>query len=351
LAQFDHERDFLYSRVRTIESDLSGASSTVDNVRSKLASIDAALASLPSRLMTVRSRGYAALAYLEKSVEKLCTRWAETAPRLKQAYAETLEPLAARARMLEADVRRLRLEIDAGNLFLAQSRAGTLSIEASTVRAQAVSEAARISGSLNEFASSIDALDRDLKMAEKTLALFAQASFQLSQQESPVLAIEGKMLSGEKLEGTLYFTNQRFIFEGLKEVVLEKRLFIATKKKTERTVVIQQPIGALAEVTKGRVGLVAWTGVYLRFKPELQLGEVPFDVKDWEADVITRFFKYIIGGEADSDIAAVKGTTVAKEPTAKVLRCPNCSAPYTDEILKGQTTVQCKYCGATILLQ
>jgi hypothetical protein len=199
--------------------------------------------------------------------------------------------------------------------------------------------------------SSINALDRDLKVAEKTVELFAQATFPFKQEESPVLAIDGKIMTGDKSEGTLYFTNQRFVFEGKKEIVLEKKFFIATKKKIERTVMMEQPIGALQEIFKGRVGLLAWTGVYVRFKPERRLEETPFDVKGWEADVITRFFGYIIGGEADRDIAAIRGVSVKQAPTIQIVRCSNCSAPYTREIYKGQTIVQCEYCGTQIAIQ
>jgi hypothetical protein len=123
-----------------------------------------------------------------------------------------------------------------------------------------------------------------------------------------------------KNEGTLYFTNHRFIFEGKREVILEKKLFIATKKKLERVVLIEQPIGALQELSKGRVGLIAWTEIYVRFKPEHRLEETPFDVKDWEADVIRGLFNYVIGGEADREIATIKGITVKEAPSY-----PDCS--------------------------
>jgi DNA-directed RNA polymerase subunit RPC12/RpoP len=211
-------------------------------------------------------------------------------------------------------------------------------------------EAGKVSTPLNEFISSVNAIDRDLKVAEKTVELFSLATFPLKQEESPVLAIEGKIMTGEKSEGTLYFTNQRFIFEGKKEVVLEKKLFIATKKKVERTVLIEQPIGALQEISKGRVGLLAWTGIYIRFKPERGLAETPFDVKGWEADIITRFFSYIIGGEADRDIVSIKGTTIKEAPTIQLVRCPHCGAPYTREIYKGETSVKCEYCGTLIVI-
>jgi hypothetical protein len=348
MAYTNRERDALYSQLRSIESELSGASAAISDVESKLARIEGAMGSLPSRLATVRGRGYAAMGHLEKSIELLTRKWAESAPLLKQAFLNNVQPLTAQIRILESEARRLQVEMDHGNIIYCQSVATRLRIDASSLKARAISEASKVSAPINELTSSIDAIDRDLKIAEKTVELFSQASFQLKQDESPVLAIEGKIMTGEKNDGTLYFTNQRFIFEGKREVVLEKKLFIATKKKLERTVLIEQPIGALQEISKGRVGLIAWAGIYIRFKPERRLEETPFDVKGWETDVITRFFSYIIGGEADRDIATIRGVTVKEAPSIQIVRCPNCGAPYTREIYKGQTSVQCEYCGASI---
>jgi hypothetical protein len=350
MAQIDREKQALYSRLSSIESDLSGASGAISEVQSKLAYVEGAMGSLPSRLATVRGRGYAAMGHLEKSVDLLTAKWTESAPLVKQAFLNSVEPLTPQIRALEAEARNLRTQINSGNIASSQSLANRLSMDASSLKARTVSEASKVSAPLNELVSSINAIDRDLKIAEKTVELFSQAVFPFKQEESPVLAIEGKIMAGDKCEGTLYFTNQRFIFEGKKEVVLEKKLFIVTKKKIERTVLIEQPIGALQEITKGRVGLIAWTGIYVRFKPERQLEEKPFDVKGWEADVITRFFGYIIGGEADKDIATIRGVQVKEAPTIQIVRCSTCGAPYTREIYKGQTSVQCEYCGTLIVI-
>jgi len=351
LAYPDREREALNARLRAIESDLSSALAAISDVEGKIARIDGATAALPSRLTTVRGRGYAAMGHLEKSIELMTKKWMEVSPTIKQNFYSNVQPLTAQIRALQSEVQRLRAGAGLGGVVFGWASVGSLSAEASTIKARVIAETAKINASLGEFLGSIDAIDRDLKIAEKTMELFSFASFPLKPDESPVLAIEGKIMAKDKCEGTLYFTNQRFIFEGKKEVVLEKKLFIATKKKMERTVLIEQPIGALQEISKGRVGLVAWTGVYIRFKPERRLDETPFDVKDWEADVITRFFQYIIGGEADRDIATVKGITVKEAPTIQVVRCPHCGAPYTKEIYKGQTSVQCEYCGTSIILK
>ncbi|MEM3549565.1 MAG: hypothetical protein QXN87_05995 [Candidatus Bathyarchaeia archaeon] len=349
--QFERQREALYSRLSLAESDLTAASSAISQVEARLNQIDGATASLPSRLTSIRNRGYAAMGHLEKSIELLSKKWAEASPTIRHSFYTNVQPLTSQIRALEAEAGRIRGEIGMGNIALSHMRISRLSTEASTLRARVAGETGKINIALNEFLGSINAIDRDLKLAEKTMELFSYASFQLRPEETPVFAIDGKIMTGEKCEGTLYFTNQRFIFEGKREVVLQRKLFIATKKKTERAVLIEQPIGALQEITKGRVGLVAWTGIYIRFKPERRIDETPFDVKDWEADAITRFFQYIIGGEAERDIALIKGVAVKEVPTIQMIRCPNCGAPYTKEIYKGQTTLQCEYCGASIMIK
>ena len=320
MAQVDREKEALLTRLYSIESDLSSASGAISDVESKLAYVEGAMGTLPSRLVVVRGRGYAAMGHLEKGIDLLTRKWADLAPTLRQAFLNNVQPLTGRVRVLQAEARGLRMQIDSGNIVFSQSLASSLSIQASSLRAAAHYEASKVTTPLNEFSASIDAIDRDLRVAEKTVALFSLASFQLKPEESPVLAVEGKIMSGDKCEGVLYFTNQRFVFEGRKEVVLERKLFIATKKKLERMVLIEQPIGAVQEISKGRVGLIAWTGIYVRFKPERRLEETPFDVKDWEADVITRFFSYIMGGEADRDIATIKGVAARAVPTIRVVR-------------------------------
>jgi len=343
-------REALYARLQSIESDLASASRAISDVEHKLASIDGAMASFPSRLVTVRGYGYAAMGHLEKSIDLLIKKWTDASPVIKQSFYNNVKPLTVQIHTLQSEVQKLKSGVGFSGTVSGWAAVGRLSAEASTLKMRVIAETSRINASLAEFLGSIDAIDRDLKIAENTMKLFSYASFPLKPGESPVLAIEGKIMTKEKCEGTLYFTNQRFIFEGKKEVVFEKKLFIATKKRVERMVLIEQPIGALQEVCKGRVGLIAWTGVYIRFKPECELEEIPFDVKSWEADVITRFFQYIIGGEADRDIATIKGITLKEAPAIRVIRCPNCGAPYTKEIYRGQTSVQCEYCGASILI-
>ncbi len=335
----------MYARVSSIESELSEASRTISSAESEANSLDASIGALSGRLAAVRGRGYCALSHLDKTTELLTKKWAEVGPALRQSVANDLGPISSQVRGLQAEGQSLRREIDMGNLPVAESQANRLAADASAVRSRANGEAQRVTAPVREMTGGLAAVDRDLKIAETTVALFAQAAFPMKQEETPVLAIEAKLMEGEKPHGTLYFTNQRFLFEGLKEVVLEKKLFIVTKKRTDRIVMVERPIGALQEISKGRVGLIAGTGVYVQFRPEVGLPVTPYDVRGWEADVITRFYKYITGGEAARDIATVRGVAAPSTTAVRLVRCSACGAPHSGEIYQGQTSVNCEYCG------
>jgi hypothetical protein len=157
MSHVDRERDALYARLGSIESDLSGASAAISDVESKLAYIDSAMASLPSRLTTVRGRGYAAMGHLEKSIDILTKKWMEASPTIKASLLQQRSAFnSPNSRTLRSDANRLRAEINRGNVAFCWGLAGRLSVEASTLRARVAAETARISASLGEFLGSID---------------------------------------------------------------------------------------------------------------------------------------------------------------------------------------------------
>ncbi len=350
LAQGNPMREALYGRLQSIDSELSEASRVVNDAESSVTTFDTTIGGLASRLADVRGKGYSALSHLDKTTDMLSKKWTEVGPSVKQSVSSTLQPIGSQIRSFQSEAQTMRGEIDRGNYGAAESMAGRLSSEAGSVRLRASEEASRATGPFKELSTGLNAVDRDLKIAETTVGLFGQAAFPLQQGESEVFAVEGKLMEGEKAHGTLYFTNHRFLFEGQKEVVLEKKLFIVTKKKVERVVMIERPVGAVQEISKGRVGLLAGTGVFVQFRPEVGIPVTPIDVKSWEADVITRFFKYITGGEADRDIASIRGTPPPSSVSIKMLRCSACGAPHTGEVYQGQNSIKCEYCGSMVVI-
>jgi hypothetical protein len=152
------------------------------------------------------------------------------------------------------------------------------------------------------------------------------------------------------LHGFLTLTNQRFLYEVEKEVVLKKRLFIATEKKKVRETVVDKPIGTVDNITKGRVGLLAGQGLYIKLKPQTGVPELKLDTSGEDADLVMRFNGFISSGDADRELVSAQAINIEKEEPVPVL-CPRCGAPYIDEIFRGQTSVQCRYCSTSISIQ
>ena len=147
------------------------------------------------------------------------------------------------------------------------------------------------------------------------------------------------------MEGILSLTNQRFIFESEKEVVLKKTLFIATQKKKIRETIIDKPIGMVDNIIKGRVGILAGQGLYIKFKPDSGLEEMKLDTKGEDTDLVLHFHQFISSGKADQELETTESSKTEK---FMPILCPRCDAPYSKEIYRGQTSLQCKYCGTTI---
>ena len=346
----EREKDQLRSRLRSIEMELFSTLSSLSHVKSDINYIEGAMATVPSRLQKVRNQGYEIMSYLDENQEILTRKWDENGQQIKDDHLYNIQPLREEARRLQSEIRDLKSRIEHGDSSWVRRSLSTLSSDVSSLRGQTSNETNRTASSLKEFKSGFSALDRDLKGAENTMQLVSQVSFPWKEGESPILALNAKMMTREKSEGGFFLTNQRILFEGVKEEVTERKFFIATKKKTVRTLLLDQPIGIVKEISGGTVSFWAGAGIYVRFKPDSGLEEIPFDVKREEVDLVKKYYNFIVTGEADLEIAKVRGKEKKVPSKPKVLRCPSCDAPYTREIYRGQTSVQCKYCGSVIPL-
>ena len=138
-------------------------------------------------------------------------------------------------------------------------------------------------------------------------------------------------------------SNQRVLFEKVSEEVLKRNILFATEKKTVHTVTLDEPIGSIDVIEKGRVGFFKGAGLFIRFKEHLGLNELKIDTNGNEDTRIIQAFNYIVSGEAEQDIGL--GDELEEKG---LVACPTCSAPYQEEILLGQTSVKCNYCGTVI---
>jgi hypothetical protein len=207
-----------------------------------------------------------------------------------------------------------------------------------------------IANAISPMEQKFESINQEVEQAENTLSLLQGASFPWEEGETPILAIRAKDLDSD-LEGVITLTNLNFVFEQEKEVVLKKTLFVVTEKKTVREVKVQKPIGMIASLIHGKVGFFKGSGLFVKFAPESGIREMKFDTSSEDADWITKSYNYVNSGQAETELAAAAPPATKEQVTPQLVICRVCGAPYTEKIFRGQTSVNCKYCGAVVSIK
>jgi hypothetical protein len=311
-----------------------------DGVQKRISDLDDNIGDLPNRISKIKRGNYYLIGHIEEAKGSLTNRWDKRAPALRKEAWVRLDSIKSDLQSLSGVVSGLKSDVSPG-VSSTESTLRRLRSDVSSVRSFVMNEVNEIEGSYSE-------LDSELALAENTVELLSEPSFEWKMREHPIISIRAHHLD-ENVHGVLTLTNQRFIFEGEKEIVLKKTLFITTEKKIVRETVIDEPVGAVETIEKGKVGFFKGAGLYVRFNPQTKLEEARFDTRGNEGEQVVRLFEYINSGEAERELEKRHGEHVEENTSAPVI-CPICSAPYTEEIFRGQTSVECEYCGTVIHL-
>ena len=326
-------RDEFSEKLASMKTELSSLSFKTRNLSSRTNQLDEDIKGISTRINNIRSNRYHSQRNLETMSEKLYETWNTVSPSIESYGLEQVNLNLQRQSDFEADINRANSLSDLGRF----------AYQITGLNRDVVNVENSIQGRLEEYQNQYQLINNELKIAEETVSLLANSSIDWKNSEHPVLAVKTHDLTNDK-HGILTLTNLRILFEEVKDVVIRKNLLFATEKKTTREVNLDQPIGAIDEIEKGRVGFFKGAGLFFKFKPQTGLDELKVDTSSNDDDTIIRFFNYIITGEAEKELAPIQDTITHNAP----VKCPHCSAPYSEEILKGQTSVKCIYCGTVI---
>ncbi len=332
------------NRVNALASELSSVSQQASSLPTGIARLTDRVQQLSTRITRVRQGNYRALTHLEADHAALAERWAALTPDLQATTQSQMDALFLKTRDLQqvlAD-RQRRGDADWGSLHGLEAGIADAHRQVSAIERQ-------VANALTPIEAGYQQLEQDLRIAEATVALVADASFPWEDEETPVIAAKAKDLTND-VEGILTLTNHRFIFEGETDVVVKRRLFIVTEKKTVREVAVQIPIGMVTQLTKGRVGLLKGAGLFVEFASDSGLAAMKFDTSSQDAEWLTEGYQNIITGHIDEELATTTPAPTSASKTPQLVACQICGAPYTDRIYRGQTAVHCKYCGSVIAL-
>lgn len=346
-ATTNEQKTAYTQRVNSLSYEISGVNQQVNSLTGRVENLNNKIQSLPGRISKIRQGKYRFLTHLETDQVAVSQEWSTISPGLRSTANMKGENVRQQAQILQ---QRLSSKAGMGDYNVANLQ----DIEAGLpqLRSSLSEMHNAIDTSISPTEQKFDNLNQELAQVENTLSIMQGASFPWEEDETPVAAIKAKELNNDQ-EGFLTLTNLKFVFEHQKEIVLKKTLFIVTEKKVVREVKVQKPIGMVTDLTKGKVGFFKGTGLYIKFASESGIPEMKFDTSSQDAEWVTKNYNYIISGEAEKDLAATTPATANKteKESMQLVTCKICGAPYTEKIYRGQTSVNCKYCGAAISIQ
>lgn len=323
--------DNIQSRFNELSMKIGTLNQNINGINNKILYVNTDIKDLENRISGVRRENYVFLSHLEQDYASLFERWEKNKPVINNEIVSKVDSLLSQVSRLEPRINNL----DVHDADLLESQIN----EINNLRYQLESY---VDSELHDFRNDQIMISKDLFLIEKTLDLLKNSSIKWKNGEHPVLSIRSHDLNNDK-HGVLTLTNHRILFEEEKEIVLKKRFLIVTEKKIVREIRIDQPIGAIEKIIKGQVGFFKGSGAFIIFKPDLGIHEYRFDTNEDDVNNMIRSFNYIISGLADEDL----GGKEVEEPDDRIIQCPYCSAPYNKEVYRGQTSLECKYCGTS----
>lgn len=325
-------QDEYNDKLSSMRTQLTSLAFRTRNLPESVNRLDNNINTVSDRIERLRENRIAHLSHLVSSSRDLVGTWSSIRQSVEQSSLEQRDILLQRQNSLESSI----------NIAGSLSELSRLAYQLSDLNRDIQGAESLITGQLNDYSQRYGSLDRELREAEETVVNLENTSIDWKQGEYPILAVQVQDLTNDA-KGVLTLSNQRILFEEVTEEVLRRNLLFTTEKKTVHRVTLDQPIGSIDVIEKGRVGFFKGAGLYIRFKPQTGVPELKLDTTGDEDTRILQKYNYIVSGEVERDL----GLEEEDEEYVPVV-CPNCSAPYREEILLGETMVKCIYCGTVI---
>lgn len=334
-------------------SELSQVESQLNWLSGSIAYIDSMATSLPSKFKALRTNGFVHQVGVENQLNDLVEKWNMTHSGLSIEIDAFSQQLRIEINELKGEGNELLNRINQPFMieFAVRGEATMYNSKVDGFNSKAYNQINQAKSGFGDIRQNIEEIGSSINEAENAVNAAMSASFALMEREHPILCVKAKKIEPEeKNEGRIIITDQRLLYETEKKVVVEKKLFFATKTKMDRVLDLEIPLGVVTEAHKGRVGLIAWEGVYVELKPGQKYKEVVFDTTGDDTEKLIDTVNYVLSGQADKDKAQ---TAVDEKPLEgpKAFLCIKCGAPLEVATTRGILEVECNYCGTKNRMQ
>ncbi|MCJ7585919.1 MAG: hypothetical protein MUO30_14275 [Anaerolineales bacterium] len=322
-------------------------------VRDAVEDMQTKVSSQPQRIMTARGRGYFFEKDLEAQAQSFVDSWAMLYPNLQSQI--NLQSTALMNALRPIEMQMPQLTASAYNPAAARGTLNTMQSAVSQLESKVSAAERTINGMYDQFDRQVSEFVRHMDQVEYTLTQLAEATFRLLPTEGALMAVKavwcktGKEQKGDP-EGVLYLTDQRLIFEQKEEIVTKKVLFIATEKQKVQGLQLEAPVALVDNVQTSKAGLLKNEDhIEIRFASGAPVQSAHFhiwqDCAAWQGLINRAKSKDFDQGRA----VAIDQAEVEKVKAAPT-QCPACGGAITQQVLRGQDTIKCEFCGNVMRL-
>lgn len=324
------------------------------SINDDLEDTSAAINALPANIENIRARGYVFKPYLERKAETLRTQWDEIRPQVQAAVQTNAQALQREAAQVQATLNRRQL--------------ATTALASLESKVQATER--NIQGMYDTLDSNVNQTQRQIDDISWTLQQIEQASFSLLATEAPVEAVPANWKKpGDKdgVDGVLYLTDQRLIFEQKEEVAAKKVLFITTAKEKIQALNWAVIVGQVEKAVGSRRGLMGKDdfltitlvegsglqgpdGQFLYDDMGRPMRTTELHLKGETGEAWQGFIGRVKSGDIDKERTVPVDEKVAETVANAPTKCPNCGGTIMQKIMRGQTEITCEFCGSLIRL-
>jgi hypothetical protein len=299
-------------------------------VHSELANLENEMRSLERKLAGLRARGYVIEKSLEADITILASQW----ERVKGNAEKTIEGQShlLNDQMTNVNASLAKLVGMSGNLASARPQFMQLKSEVASLEASADAAEAAVVGQFDAYADEVETLAAHLDWVDWMLDALETSSFRLLATESGVAAVEAVYARPgmEAENGILFLTDQRLLWED---------------RVGEFELKIDVPLQQVEDVQKNVDEADGQEFLDVRFGSGAPYPSARFDLsmpvaEDW----IKMVGRARSGGYAQDravEISQVELDRIKNAPQ----QCSNCGAVFTAPVLRGQTEINCEYCG------
>ena len=247
------------SEISALQSSVSFAQSkaSLTDVRSEMSQLDQQLSKLSQTLEGVRRQGYVYGGDIDPKLYDLMGQWQSVRPQAEEAISQHAYSLSQSAANLQGPLSQLARYTN--NAAQARSLMPSASASVQGLIDAAQNAESSIEAMYSNIRSEASAIAARLGPIEAMMALMAGARFKLAEGESAVMAVKAKLDKegkDEDMQGYLYLTDKRLMYERKEEIVKKKVLFIATDKEMVHELVVETPLANVAGVKASKKGLM-----------------------------------------------------------------------------------------------